>query len=463
MRATVLLAAVLLLSPPAARAGDDPAPPAPAAAPAGKALLYLGLNDRGAEEWLRVKDGAVAIRVPGGPYRRRAYEGRVATGEPQPFEVRSFLVDKFEVTNARFARFLNESGADPARLLRREVPGLVREDERWAAAPGLEQHPVTAATGFGAVEYARWAGARLPSQPEWEKAAGGPEGRLYPWGDAKPDATLANFGRPAPRGTEPVGSHPLGASPCGCMDMAGNVYDRVETVVGGRDSGERIPVTRPVMLKGGSWLSPHPLNLRVLDLCMQPMEVADRSVGFRCATDDPEPDRPTRAAEPREVLRLAGDFDAAVKEARERRVPIFLSLLHDTCGQCDRTREQCYRDPRFIAYCNANLLVVVGHQPWDADDDPHPARPDGTCPLYPGLTCRQHERLYPRGLEVVGRFMTSPGNFVLHPDRCRKGAGKDAVLVPERDLPKWGDAVDAYLAAFERARSAMAAEAGGPK
>jgi hypothetical protein len=61
--------------------------------------------------------------------------------------------------------------------------------------------------------------------------------------------------------------------------------------------------------------------------------------------------------------------------------------------------------------------------------------------------------IFKEGLEVVGVFRTSPGNFVLHPDRCEKGAGAAAVLAGEADLPKWGNAVEDYLEAFERARA----------
>ncbi|MCK6482287.1 MAG: hypothetical protein L6R43_19710, partial [Planctomycetes bacterium] len=60
-----------------------------------------------------------------------------------------------------------------------------------------------------------------------------------------------------------------------------------------------------------------------------------------------------------------------------------------------------------------------------------------------------------RGLAVVGGFATSPGNFVLDPGKVEKGAGGKAILVPERDLPKWGDAVEEYLGAFRRACGAM--------
>jgi formylglycine-generating enzyme required for sulfatase activity len=465
MRVTALFALAALLAAAPAVAQDSPAEqPAP--------LHYLGLNRQGAEEWWRAKDGAVVIRIPGGPYMHRAYEGMTAVEAPKSVPVASFFMDKFEVTNAQFARFLYDSGAPGnTPFVRREVPGLeieqgqlsgggggsggVRQYTPWRATPGMEQHPVTACTGKGAMAYAEWAGARIPTPHEWMKAAGGAEGRLYPWGDAEPDESRANYARTERRGLEPVGSHPLGASPYGCMDMAGNAYDRV-MVARGRD-GDAAQRSAPVMIKGGSWVSSHPLNLRVLDLCMQPAEVAEASVGFRCATDDPEPDRKPRTAEDRPVLRVAKDFDAAVAEARSRKVPIFLSLLHDTCGQCDRTIAQCYRDPRFVKYCNENMVVVLGHQPWDADDKPHAERKDGSCTVHPGLRCREHEELYRRGLAVVGGFITSPGNFVLDPSRTEKGAGAKAVLVEERTLPKWGDAVDEYLAAFERARAALAA------
>ena len=436
-----------------ALAGDDAAPaPAPAAstpAPAAPPpILYLGLNAQGAEEWLRVKDGATVVRVPRGPYARRPYEPSGQTMEPKAVAVESCFMDKYEVTNARFARFLADQKGDLAKLWDARVEGVERRGETFAAKPGFEEFPVTAATGFGAAAYAAWAGGRIPSQLEWEKAAGGPQGRVWPWGDEPPDAARANFGRPAARGPERVGSHAAGASYFGCMDMAGNVYDRVLT--------QRGPHSAPVMVKGGSWASPHPLNLRVLDLCMQPEQVADRTVGFRCAMDDPEPERATRAAAPAPVLKLATDFDAAVEEAKRRNVPVFMSLLFDTCGQCDRTRAQLFRDPRFIAYCNENLVVIVGHQPGDAIDDPHPANKDGTCPLYPGLTCKQHETLFAQGVAVVKTFVVSPGNFVLNPARMRMDAGADAVLIPELELPKWGNAVDDYLAAFEKARKAMA-------
>lgn len=424
--------------------------------------MFLGWNRQGAEEWVRTKDRAVVIRVPGGTFVRKPYEGQEATKEPVQVEVPSFFVDKYEVTNERFAGFLTELGVWPAEKLAKARPGfpylghvgLKRFEFRqtgnhaWLPASGLEHRPVTCTTGEGALEYARWVGARLPRAVEWEKAASGTDGRLYPWGNELPDATRANFGRPEPRGLLPVGSFQAGASPYGVLDMAGNAYERV--------FGEGARANAPVVIKGGSWLSPHPLNLRVLDLCVQAMDVVDGSVGFRCVMDDPEPDRPPRKPPVPGVLRLATKFDDAVKEARARRVPVFLALLYDTCGQCDRTREQVFKDPRFVAYANEHLVVVIGHAPGDAQLDPHPPREDGSCPLYPGLTCDQHEILYARGLEVVSGFQSSPGCFLLHPDKIAKGAEAKALLVPEARFPKSGADVEGFLKAFEEGRKALA-------
>ena len=83
-----------------------------------------------------------------------------------------------------------------------------------------------------------------------------------------------------PGRTTPVGSYPEGVSPFGCLDMAGNVYERCWMRRGDR--------RLPIMIKGGSWLSPHPINLRVLDMCVQGMPHAEASVGFRCVMKDPD-------------------------------------------------------------------------------------------------------------------------------------------------------------------------------
>ena len=448
---------VLVVLVPGWVAAEEPAQP-----PTHPGLTFVGINAWGAEEWVRKKDGAVMIRIPQGIYLQRPYEGDGTTLEPKPVEVASFFIDKFEVTNDLAAFYLNVTpgviepttlGRDLVATRKVKVDGPPSHIPNLGirAAPGRGQHPVVDLTGEGAIAYAHWAGGRLPTKAEWEKAAGGPQGRIYPWGDAPPDATRANFGRPKPRGLSRVGAYAGGASPYGVMDMAGN-------------ASERVREARGAMIKGGAWLSPHPLNLRVLDMCMQSHKVHERSVGFRCVVQDQHPDRPTYVPKAAATLKLAKDLMDAVDEAQRRRVPIFLSLQYDTCGQCDRTRVQLFRDPRFVKYCNENLIVVVGHQSGDALTDGHKPGKDDACPFYPGLECWEHHTLFRQMIRVVGSFRVSPGNFVLHPDYCEPNAPKEVFLIPEAELSKWGNDVDGYLAAFAMACEKLEAlDAAKPK
>jgi formylglycine-generating enzyme required for sulfatase activity len=164
------------------------------------------------------------VDVPAGEYpigRDTATHGLV--------EVAAFELARTPVTNAEYAAFVADGGA--------AAPA------HW---PSPDDHPVTFVDWFDASAYCAWAGGRLPTEVEWEKAAAGPEGRRYPWGDDE-DATRAAIGSGMKDGsTRPVGSHPAGASPYGLQDMAGNVWEWTSTEHPG---GERV-------LRGGSYASP---------------------------------------------------------------------------------------------------------------------------------------------------------------------------------------------------------------
>ena len=122
----------------------------------------------------------------------------------------AFYIDKTEVTNAAYLKFCQATHY------------LVPPDWKDDTFPaGEADFPVTRVSWFEAAAYAHWAGKRLPTEAEWEKAARGTDGRTYPWGnDWKEQNLIWNRSKP-----DKVGSKPAGASPYGALDMAGNVYE----------------------------------------------------------------------------------------------------------------------------------------------------------------------------------------------------------------------------------------------
>jgi formylglycine-generating enzyme required for sulfatase activity len=193
----------------------------------------------------------VLIHVPAGAFTMGSNDFD-SEKPPHRVTLQPYLIGKFPVTAAQFRGFVRATGHKAA-----------GDWERYAREWG-DDCPVVDVSWHDAEAYCRWAGLRLPTEPEWEYAARGPQSRVYPWGDAW-DPERAWWKANSSNRAHPVGTKPSGASPFGALDMAGNVwewtaswYDRYP---GNRDShndfGQKYRV-----LRGGSWNVDNPQFLR---------------------------------------------------------------------------------------------------------------------------------------------------------------------------------------------------------
>jgi formylglycine-generating enzyme required for sulfatase activity len=177
--------------------------------------------------------GDQMVTIPAGSFTMGSDDGPEDERPAHRIDLPAFAIDRLPVTNAQFAEFLNASGTRNPKGERLfdddDVDARIhRVAGRWVADRGFEQHPVVEVSWTGARDYCAWRGGRLPSEPEWEKAARGSDGRRYPWGNEPPDKTRAQFAV-GWNETAAVDAHPRGASPYGVLDMAGNAWEWVSS------------------------------------------------------------------------------------------------------------------------------------------------------------------------------------------------------------------------------------------
>jgi formylglycine-generating enzyme required for sulfatase activity len=229
--------------------------------------------------------------------------------------VDAFYIDKYEVTNARFQQFVQATGYRTD--AERDGGGSVFRGGKWeplntgetwrtplgpgSSLDGLLEHPVVQVTWRDARAYCKWAGKRLPTEAEWEKAARGTDGQWYPWGQQFDGARLnfcdSNCDSPGKdrsadddyRFTAPAGRYEAGKSPYGVYDMAGNVW---EWVADGYDEDyyQHSPERNPpgpasdsrMVLRGGSWRS-GAVSVRAPNRIGEIPGFRNSDVGIRCA------------------------------------------------------------------------------------------------------------------------------------------------------------------------------------
>jgi len=163
----------------------------------------------------------------------------------------AFFIDKYEVTNKMWKQFLKATSLTPPSYW--NIAHLI---------PQFNELPVLNVSWYEATAYARWAGKRLPTENEWEKAARGSDGLIFPWGHIY-TAQLANTSIAGIRHPTPVGSFPKGASPYGACDMLGNALEWTSSSFYVYEDSRFLPqkvVPHTKILKGISWkYEPRPL------------------------------------------------------------------------------------------------------------------------------------------------------------------------------------------------------------
>ena len=259
--------------------------------------------------WTRSTDDAEMIHVPTGEFLMGSTDAdRKAAADEKPAHtvyLDAFWIDRTEVTNAQYVQFLNALGGHKGTCgghdcvetkVEDQDSHVLRQEGRYVIESGFEDQPVIEVTWYGAQAYCEWAGVRLPTEAEWEKAARGVDGRLYPWGNDAPDCGKAQYADCSGM-TVPVGSKPAGASPYGVLDMAGNVWEWVADWYDAAYYGCS-PAQNPQgansdehkAFRGGSW-GYLPKFIRTTDRGRNHPSYAGFNIGFRCGALVPPPAR----------------------------------------------------------------------------------------------------------------------------------------------------------------------------
>jgi formylglycine-generating enzyme len=230
------------------------------------------------------KDGAPMVLIPVGEFTMGSDKGDDDEEPVHRVFLDSFYLDKFEVTNGRFAKFVEAVQSEPPWGFADKETPVLRQDQ-----------PVRWVNWMEAMGYCLWAGKRLPTEAEWEKAARGSDARIYPWGNDPPTLAHAVFGLKEGSDTvSAIGNRDKGKSPYGVHDLAGNLYEwttdwydeqfyRKNPAINPRGPAEGSAKVQ----RGGSYIN-GAYRLRSSFRTKGDPTEHDPNVGFRCALDVPK-------------------------------------------------------------------------------------------------------------------------------------------------------------------------------
>ena len=174
---------------------------------------------------ISAKDGMLMLYVPAGEFEMGYSEGKEDEKPVHTVYLDAFWIDQTEITNRMYLKCVEEGVCNqPVQGAHTALRVDSSTHEVYYGNPEFYDYPVIYVNHIQADIYCRWAGRRLPTEAEWEKAARGTDGRLYPWGNEPPNETLLNYDGIIGDTTK-VGSYPAGASPYGALDMAGNLWE----------------------------------------------------------------------------------------------------------------------------------------------------------------------------------------------------------------------------------------------
>jgi eukaryotic-like serine/threonine-protein kinase len=233
---------------------------------------------------LRPADGMIMLFVPAGEFTLGSEEGTGDSDEhpQQKVTLDAFWIDKTEVTNAMYTACVKAGACQPPQ----EARSFTRDS--YYGNSEYDDYPVIFVNWYQAKTYCQWAGAELPTEVQWEKAARGTDARIYPWGNASPVKNLANFNNNV-GDTTAVGSQAAGASPFGALDMAGNVWEWVNDwydpgywVKSPSSNPPGPPSGNARVFRGGSW-DTNENYLRSANRDGDVPEDTNNQIGFRCS------------------------------------------------------------------------------------------------------------------------------------------------------------------------------------